>query len=147
MNKWVNGLCGKKNCIYHATVESSDGATESYVGSTSQTFKKRYYKHRSSFNNQKYEHDTELSKYIWKLKRDNKTYRVKWKIIDRASPYNPITKRCNLCNKERFYIMYKRNMATLNKRKEVYTVCRHRLKTLLSKSWSLNFQNLKFTII
>ena len=77
------------------------------------------------------------SKIIW--------YRVKWKIIDRASPYNPITKRCNLCNKERFYIMYKRNMATLNKRKEVYTVCRHRLKTLLSKSWSLNFQNSKFT--
>ena len=130
----VNGLCGKKNCIYQAIVESSDGATESYVGSTAQTFKKRYYGHRGSFSNQKYEHDTELSKYIWKLKRDNKTYRVKWKIIDRASPYNPITKRCNLCNKERFYIMYKRNMATLNKRKEVYTVCRHRLKTLLSKS-------------
>ena len=130
----VNGLCGKKNCIYHATVESSDGATESYVGSTSQTFKKRYYKHRSSFSNQKYEHDTELSKYIWKLKRDNKTYRVRWRIIDRASPYNPVTKRCNLCNKERFYIMYKRNMATLNKRNEVYTVCRHRLTTLLSKS-------------
>ena len=32
------------------------------------------------------------------------------------------------------YIMYKRNMAILNRRKEVYTVCRHRLKTLLSKS-------------
>ena len=92
------------------------------------------YGHRGSFNNQNYEHDTELSKYIWKLKKDSKTYRVKWKIIDRASQYNPITKRCNLCNKERFYIMYKRNMATLNKRKEVYTVCRHRLKTLLSKS-------------
>merc|ERR1711949_55027 len=58
-------------------------------GSTARTFKKRYYGHRGSFSNQKYEHDTELSKYIWKLKRDNKTYRVKWKIIDRASPYNP----------------------------------------------------------
>ena len=119
---------------YQATVESSDGTTECYVGSTAQKFKKRYYKHRSSFQNPKYEHDTELSKHIWKLKRENKTYRIKWKVIDRAAPYNPVTKRCNLCNKEKFYIVYKRSMATLNKRKEIYTVCRHRVKTLLANS-------------
>ena len=113
----LNGLCGKQNCIYQATVESSDGTTECYVGSTAQKFKKRYYKHRSSFQNPKYEHDTELSKHIWKLKRENKTYRIKWKVIDRAAPYNPVTKRCNLCNKEKFYIVYKRSMATPNKRK------------------------------
>jgi len=107
---------------------------ECYVGSTAQKFKKRYYKHRSSFQNPKYEHDTELSKHIWKLKRENKTYRIKWKVIDRAAPYNPVTKRCNLCNKEKFYIVYKRSMATLNKRKEIYTVCRHRVKTLLANS-------------
>ena len=132
----LNGECGRKNCIYQAKVESSDGATEYYVGATAQTFKERYSGHRSNFmtGNPRNKHGTKLSTYIWKLREEGKTFQIHWRIIDRASPYNPLTKKCNLCNKEKFYIIFKRNMATLNNRNELYSVCRHRVKTLLSKS-------------
>ena len=38
---------------------------------TASTFKERYRNHIKSFNHKRYSNDTELSKYIWKLK-DNK---------------------------------------------------------------------------
>ena len=62
---------------------------------------------------------------------------VFWRYIDRGSPYNPITKRCNLCNKEKFYIIYRPHMATLNKRHELYTPCKHRLMPLLATVWTV----------
>ena len=58
---------------------------------------------------------TPLSAYIWELKDQNKNFSLKWKIIDRAPPYNSITKKCRLCMKESYYIIFKPNMATLNK--------------------------------
>ena len=75
-------------------------------------------------------------------------FNLKWRIIDKAPRYNPMTKRCNLCNKEKFYIMYKPHMATLNKRSEIYTACRHRHMELLAKSWTISDMKLylSFTI-
>ena len=74
-------------------------------------------------NNPKYKSHTTLSKYVWKLKEERKVFSLKWKIIDRAPPYNPMTRKCNLCIKEKFYIIYRPNMATLNKRNELFNSC------------------------
>ena len=127
----LDGRCGQKNVVYQATVTSDDGVTMHYVG-VAVLFKSRYYGHRTSINNPDYKSATTLSKYIWKLKEEKIGFNLKWKIIDKGSPYNPITKKCNLCNKEKFYIIYKPHMATLNKRHELYTPCKHRLMPLLA---------------
>ena len=129
----LNGLCESNNVVYQATVTSDDGRVENYVG-VAANFKTRYYGHRTSLNNPNYKSETTLSKYVWKLKEEKKNFILKWKIIDRAPLYNPLTKKCNLCNKEKFYIMYRRDMATLNRRSEVYTACKHRIMQLLVKS-------------
>ena len=67
---------------------------------------------------------------------EGKTYSESWRIIDRASKYNPITKRCNLCLKEKVYIIFHRNLASLNKRvlAEFYQPCLHRFQTFLAKA-------------
>lgn len=50
-----------------------------------------------------------------------------------ATIYNPVSKKCLLCLKEKYFIMYTRGNSSLNKRSEVYNTCRHRTQSLLSK--------------
>ena len=75
--------------------EESVGKKE-YIGMTADTFKKRYGNHKTSFNDLRYENETELSKYVWKLKRAGKNYDIKWSILKRASSYSPGGKHSHL---------------------------------------------------
>ena len=53
------------------------------------------------------------------------------RILKRAKSYSNITKRCNLCLWEKFFIICKPDMATLNRRNELVSTCRHASKFLL----------------
>ena len=126
----VNGQCQKTNVIYQAVVKC-DGTSESYVGLTSNSFKTRYNKHKNTFNDIRQKFSTELSKHIWTLKCQNRDYEIKWNILCRAQPYSNATKRCNLCITEKYYIICRPELATLNKRSELISKCRHQAKFLL----------------
>ena len=104
---------------------------ESYIGLTDNTFKTRYNGHTSSFRNEQYRNATTLSNYIWTLKDKNINYSLKWKIIDRGRAYQPAGKNCGLCDLEKFYIISRPELASLNQRNELATSCRHRKKHLL----------------
>ena len=106
------------------------GKEESYVGLTERTFKDRLTKHRSSFNNQGY-HKNSLSNHIWDLKRKQINFELSWRLLAKAKPYSPSTKVCNLCIKEIVYIMYRKDLASLNKKNEFFGFCLHRAKYLL----------------
>ena len=84
-------------------------------------------------NNPKYKSSTTLSSYIWKLKEEKRAFSIKWKIIDRGAPYNPISKVCRLHAKESYYILYRRDMASLNKKSEIFHNCVHKYQELLMK--------------
>ena len=118
--------------IYKAEVNGEGLAPETYTGLTSQTFKKRYYGHTSSFANRDSNSSTTLSSYIWDLKDLDLNYDISWSVIDRGKPFNPVTRRCNLCIKEKFHIIFQPEGASLNKRSELFSTCRHRKKKLLS---------------
>ena len=126
-----SGECNKDNVIYQATV-TSGGDVETYVG-CSKNFADRYYGHRTDMNNPKYKSSTTLSSYIWKLKEEKRAFSIKWKIIDRGAPYNPISKVCRLHAKESYYILYRRDMASLNKKSEIFHNCVHKYQELLMK--------------
>ena len=131
----LNGACLTDQLVYKATVTRTDtNHKETYTGLTGGTFKRRYYQHRSDFRNPAYEHSTELSKYIWKLKRLNAPHMVAWEVLSRARVFNPVTKTCQLCLREKYLIAFKPESATLNHREEMYSTCRHRLKLLLAKT-------------
>ena len=103
-----------------------------YIGST-EDFKPRYRNHIKSFNNQIYEKETELSKHIWKLKKNNVNYSINWKIVKRTSGYNPISKTCNLCLAEKVAICnFADKKHLMNKRNELVSKCRHENKYLLA---------------
>jgi hypothetical protein len=70
-----------KNIIYKARVTSpDDGVIKEYIGMTATTFKERYGNHKKSFKLRRSKNDTELSKYIWGLKSNNRDYTLKWSI-------------------------------------------------------------------
>ena len=127
----VNGECEKSGIIYQCTVkETISGRTECYVGLSERSLKDRLTKHRKSFRDRGY-HRNSLSKHVWSLKDKNIEHQISWKILEQAKPYSPSSKVCSLCTKEVFYILFKRDMATLNKRNEFFGHCLHKRKYFL----------------
>ena len=130
----VQGVCKQDGVVYEACVkESVSGKTETYTGLTGRTFKQRWTEHKRDFEKTDSRTKTSLSLHIWELKDQGIAYDTSWRILDRASLYNPATKKCNLCLKEKYFIMYSDKSSTLNKRSEVYNTCRHRTQSLLAK--------------
>ena len=130
----LKGTCLSEGVIYQATVTSLNNHTETYVGLTATNFKARWRNHQTSFNNEKSKNSTELSKYIWALKSKNERYTVGWKILEKAKPYTNLTGKCQLCTAEKHFIITKPELATLNKRNELVSACRHRRKFILRYS-------------
>ncbi|KAJ8021191.1 hypothetical protein HOLleu_38317 [Holothuria leucospilota] len=128
----LQGNCLTNNIVYQATVTRHDNhKEETYIGLTENTFKTRYNAHKSSFKHKDKRNATALSEHIWKLKDSNVEHSVKWKLISKARAYSTSSKTCNLCLEEKFFIILKPSLATLNKRNELISSCRHRNKHLL----------------
>ena len=79
----------------------------------------QYRNHSKSFRDVKYSNETELSKYIWKLKTDNRAF-IQWSIVKRVAPYTAGSRRCNLCLEEKLLIMKAKNKHFLNRRSEFF---------------------------
>ena len=59
--------------------------------------------------------------------------KVTWRYVEKNVPvYNPISNKCRLCLREKFNIVLRPNMATLNSRQEIFAHCRHLLPELIS---------------
>ena len=126
----MDGKCNDQNMIYQAEV-TTPSSRETYIGLCDTTFKLRYRNHVCSFKNERYKHATELSKYIWSLKDKGIPYNIKWRKVKQARSYSSISKRCNLCLWEKYFIICKPEMSTLNNRSELISNCRHSKKFLL----------------
>ena len=126
------GNCLQQCLIYKATVTSANKVT-SYIGACEPEFKTRLNNHTKSFKKRKYETETELSKYIWKLKDENEQFEIAWEMIATASPYKCGTRHCNLCLTEKLLIMKAAPNSLLNSRNEIVSKCRHSNKFKLGK--------------
>ena len=77
-----------------ATVETETN-TSSYVGMIGNSLKARYYNQLVSINNKRCKNETELSKYIWKLKKNEVEHTITWK---KQCQSNTCQRRSGLCN-------------------------------------------------
>ena len=131
----LRGACLTEGLVYEATVTRLDTNTkETYTGLTEGTFKDRYYGHLYTFRHYSPTNSSTLSTHIWNLKNQNIPYNITWQMITRSSSFNPTTRSCLLCLKEKYYIMFRPEGASLNHRREFYATCRHRLKPLLANT-------------
>ena len=133
----LQGKCLTTNNVYQATVVETkvDGEqqTETYVGVSVPPWKQRFRNHISSFNNIHKKKETMLSSHIWDIKDRGSTFKVTWKILDKGTPHTPVTGNCMLCTKEKYYILRKPELGTLNQRQELGSHCRHISMSLLAQ--------------
>ena len=132
----LDGKCLTQNVVYQATV-TTQTSSDSYVGLAT-NFKERYRNHTASFRHEIKRNETELSKHIWTLNDNNKPFTIKWRVLKQCKPYNSISNKCNLCLFEKYVIICKKNLCSLNKRNElaIASSCPHRTnsRTLLSSN-------------
>ena len=126
--------CMTKDIVYKATVTTSNtNSTKHYIGMTASTFKKRYRNHIKFFNHKRYSNDTELSKYIWKLKDNKQDFDITWSVLKQSISYTGGSKSCNLCLEEKLCILKdKSKQNLLNKKPEILSTCNHRKKHLIN---------------
>ena len=128
------GNCMARGVVYGAEVtNTSTGEKETYTGLTEGTMRDRIAKHEGNCRH-RHQPGTRLSSHVWKLKDQGSPYTISWAILSRASSYNPTSRMCRLCLKEKFLIMFAPATASLNKRSEIFSSCRHRQGKLLDKT-------------
>ena len=125
----LDGKCPTQNVVYQATV-TTQASSDSYVGLAT-NFKERYRNHTASFRHKSKRNETELSKHIWTLNNNNKPFTIKWRVLKQCKPYNSISNKCNLCLFDKYAIICKKNLCSVNKRNELASSCPHRTRYLL----------------
>ena len=110
--------------------ETDTKKQETYIGLTENEFKTRFNLHKSSFKLEHKRTTTTLSDHIWKLKKKNTDFNIKWEIIKNVKPYAPGDKICKLCLQEKLSILISK--PSLNKRTEIFGHCVHRKQFLLN---------------
>ena len=126
----LDGKCLHKCIVYQANVLNNNECK--YLGTAEGEFKLSYNNHTMSFRHKKRANDTELSKYLGKLKEENADYNLQWSIKAYASLHKCGTRKCDLCLTEKMIIARSDPKKLLNKRTELVSKCRHRNKFLLS---------------
>ena len=104
---------------------------EKYTGISINTAKKRITGHNGNIRHRE-QKGTRLSAHIWELKDKNIPYTLSWSILTTASGYNPSNKQCRLCLLEKWYILFQEENATLNRRLEIFSSCRHKARLTLN---------------
>ena len=125
------GECNTNGVVYQATVTTNNGETETYIG-LAKNFKKRYSKHKATLLVKPTDGKTCLSTHFWKENDLGNNPVVSWKYMETNIPtFNPVTGQCKLCLREKFYIVLRPRLATLNSRQEIFSQCRHMESELL----------------
>ena len=114
--------------VYEAKVSTYNNF-KLYYGTCVGEFKSRFNNHTKSFRDRG--NETELSKYIWQLKDESKSYNISWSIFMYATPYKCGTRRRDRCLTEKYVIARADQEHLLNKRTEIISKCRHRNKYLI----------------
>ena len=83
-----------------------------------------------------------MSIHVHKLKAKNIEPEIKFKILRHAQAYSAENKKCHLCIAEKYFILCKPELCTLNKRNELTNYCMHRESVLLAPKKRRQRQNL-----
>ena len=115
VNYPTDGKCLTRSVVYKAEVTSTDdNTTQTYIGLTANDFKTRYRNHLKSLRNEKYKHETELSKHVWNLKKENRQFSIRWAIVKQTPAGRKGKRNCALCLEEKLMIMKGRETLSSN---------------------------------
>ena len=126
----VDGKCKIEGVVYKAKIsETSTGVEKHYIGMTGRSFKRRWDEHKTNFNKKidkrnPTKYTPSLYTHVWDLRDKGVAHTIEWEILDRGQTYSPVTRKCMVCLKEKYHILYS-DLNILNKRDEIFSRCRH----------------------
>ena len=126
--------CKDASVMYQATLKEEGKPDETYVGVSYPSWKLRYNNHTASFRHKAKKGESGLAGHIWQLKDQGREYSLRWRTLARLPSYNPSTNSCRLCLREKYTIMFKPELSSLNQKDEFFSHCRHKLAKLLDKT-------------
>ena len=131
----MNGNCLDKNVLYEAAITCNlpNYKPKIYKGICATTWKERFANHNKAFNNARYQTDSELAMEVWRIKRNNMQFNIKWKKVRNFPSYTPESKKCFLCMNEKLEIARHEEDNLLNKRNEIISRCLHRSRFKLKR--------------
>ena len=129
----LNGSFQHKSLLYSCKVSTPDIKQNQphYFALKEHTFKIRLHKYNNSLKYESRRNSTELYNFIWGKKKEKVNVDLNWGILDKAKPYSPASKKCMLCLREKYRIIFSINNL-LNKRNELVTKYRHENKFYLA---------------
>ena len=90
--------------------------------------------HKTALQDKPIEGHTTLSTHLWKQVEAGWDPTLSWKVVESNIPiFNPVTKTCRLCLREKFNIVLNPHLATLNCRQEMFAHCRQIITKLIGK--------------
>lgn len=112
------GHCLASLLIYQAVV------TVGNISLTERTFKKRFANHKTSFTDEdKRRSSTELNNSVWALRDQGIDFDIKRNIVRHALLFNAVRGSCLW---QKFYIIFKPHMSSLNRWSEMFSSCGQR---------------------
>ena len=123
--------CLTQCSVYKINIENKNNNEinkTSYIGSTEDTFKKRFYQHKSDLNIKENKNKTTFANYIWKNKEKGIDDKTSYEILEKCKPYKSGNKYCQVCVSECYQILKAKRSGQniLNKRKEYFPSCKHK---------------------
>ena len=89
-------------------------------------------KHKASIATPSPKNSTTLSTYFLNQEAAGLDPKLSWRFLKTNLPtFNPVTNKCILCTSEKFHILCKSELATLNSRSEIFSAYRHKKAELL----------------
>ena len=94
----------------------------------------RFWGHKRTLQTKREEGKTTLSTHFWKEIEAGGAPTIQWRVVESNIPlFNPVTKTCRLCIREKFNIVLNPHLASLNSRQEMFAHCRHMRAKLIGK--------------
>ena len=110
----LQNKCLTPKIVYRANVENDvNDEKKFYFGVSETPFKERFRNHKRDFKYDIYRNSTELSKYIWALKEEEKSFEIKWDILKTSNTKQRTSGQCNLCVEEKVETTLANNMNLL----------------------------------
>ena len=101
----LQNKCLTPNIVYQADITNNvDDERRVYLDLSETPFKDKYHNHLRDFNNEIHYKKTELSRYVWDLKRHNKELHITCTIVCKVYS-NPKWNFCRLCLKQKLLII------------------------------------------
>ena len=103
----MQGKCRMKNILYKRIASTPTKTQRVYIGISEDEWKKRYYNHTKSFRNKRLnKHETSLSSYVRKIKKETgQIPTLLWPVVRTHPAYSNTTKKCALCLHEKLEIL------------------------------------------